>query len=123
MPPDVELAPPPLTLCGGVAGAWMPPWLPDDLLFDDLLAPLDVLPLDELLALLDECEVDELPLFTAAWLDPGRMATTAPATATLAKPTVTVVAFSRRRPSSRSATAIASRRALSRAACPCHLVT
>jgi hypothetical protein len=42
---------------------------------------------------------------TAAWLDPGRIAATAPAAITLAAVRVTVVAFSRRRPCSRSATA------------------
>jgi hypothetical protein len=62
----------------------------------------DVEPLDEL-----ELPADELlPLLvTAAWLDPGRVTATTPATATLAKDTVRVVAFSRRRPCSRSATA------------------
>lgn len=49
---------------------------------------------------------------TLAWVDPGRTASTAPATATLAKDAVTVVAFSRRLPCSRSATARASCRAL-----------
>jgi len=59
--------------------------------------------------LLDELELDdELPVpVTAAWVDPGRIAATTPATTTLAKDTDTVVAFSRRRPSSRSATACA----------------
>lgn len=80
---------------------------------------------------LDESEPSELPLavpsydkpddapvseeapddFTVACVDPGRRATTAPATATLAKDAVTVAAFSRRLPRSRSATACATRRA------------
>jgi hypothetical protein len=46
--------------------------------------------------------------FTAAWVAPGRTASTTPASATLAKDAVTVVAVSRRRPCSRSATARAS---------------
>lgn len=63
---------------------------------------------------LDELELDDdlpLVLVTAAWVVPGRTAATTPATATLARDTVTVVAFSRRRPSSRSATARATCRA------------
>jgi hypothetical protein len=63
----------------------------------------------------DELELDDelLPVpVTAAWVDPGRIAATTPATTTLAKDTDTVVAFSRRRPSSRSATACATWRAL-----------
>jgi hypothetical protein len=98
----VELAAPPPLDCTPLDGAWRPPWLLDELLLD---------PLDEL----DELELPDdelLPLLvTAAWLEPGRIATTTPATATLAKDAVTVVAFSRRRPRSRSATARATRRA------------
>jgi hypothetical protein len=48
-------------------------------------------------------------LVTAAWLDPGRTTATTPAARTLAAETVTVVAASRRRPRSRSATARATR--------------
>jgi len=48
---------------------------------------------------------------TAACVEPGRETATAPAAATLAKPTVTVVAFRRRLPSSRSATACITLRA------------
>jgi len=61
----------------------------------------------------DDAPVSEETLddFTVACVDPGRRATTAPATATLAKDAVTVVAFSRRLPCSRSATACATRRA------------
>ncbi len=48
----------------------------------------------------------ELPeSVTVVCVEPGSPAATAPAAATLAKLTVTVVAFSRRRPRSRSATA------------------
>jgi hypothetical protein len=71
---------------------------------------------------LDEFEVpDELllvddpeSLVVVAWVAPGRTATSAPATATLANDAVTVVAVSRLRPCSRSATARASCRAFSR---------
>ncbi len=93
-------------------GAWKP--LPDELLLlDELLLPDALLPFDELpltgeVPLVDELPLpDELPpvLLTAAWLEPGRAAATTPATATLASDTVTVVAFSRRRPCSRSVTA------------------
>jgi hypothetical protein len=76
----------------------------------------DELELDDELGVADELELDdELPpvvVVVAAWLAPGRMAAMAPATATLAKETPTVVAFSRRRPCSRSATARATWRAL-----------
>ena len=117
MPPEVELAPPVLD-CGLFTGDWNPLPLEEleleesepDELDPDELEPVE-LPLD-----------DEVP-FTAAWLAPGRTATTTPATATLARPTVTVVAFSRRRPCSRSATAFATWRARSRSVCPCQLFT
>ena len=46
-----------------------------------------------------------LVLVTAACVEPGSATATAPAAITLANPTVAVVAFSRRRPRSRSATA------------------
>jgi hypothetical protein len=46
--------------------------------------------------------------FTDACVDPGRTAITTPATATLARDTVTVVVLRRRLPRSRSATARAS---------------
>ncbi len=62
---------------------------------------------------LDELLPDDVPeSLTEACVAPGRTATTAPATATLAKDAVTVVAVSRRLPCSRSATARASCRAL-----------
>jgi hypothetical protein len=111
LPPEVELKPPPPPDCGGLAGVWKPPWLLDELLLD----PLELLDEPELELELDELELGDEPLpvpVTAAWLAPGRMTATTPATATLAKDTVTVVAFSRRRPSSRSATACATWRAL-----------
>ena len=113
LPPEVELKPPPPPDWTPLDGAWRP--LPDELLldpFDELLdEPAD--PADPLEPVPDveppdELELDDelLPvLVTAAWLEPGRVAATTPATATLAKDTVTVVALSRRRPCSRSATA------------------
>jgi len=62
---------------------------------------------------LDELLSDDVPEFlTEACVVPGRTATSAPATATLANDAVTVAVFSRRLPCSRSATACASRRAL-----------
>lgn len=64
----------------------------------------------------DEVPARELPEWvTAACVEPGRAAATAPAASTLAKPTVAVVAFSRRLPRSRSATALETSRL---AACP-----
>jgi hypothetical protein len=74
---------------------------------DDPVEPVEpvdpVLPVDELL-------LDDVPesLTEACVVAPGSTAITAPATATLAKDAVTVVAVSRRRPCSRSATARAS---------------
>jgi hypothetical protein len=63
------------------------------------VAPLPGEPTDRELA-------DGLPvLVTATCVEPGSTAATAPAAITLANPTVAVVAFSRRRPRSRSATA------------------
>jgi hypothetical protein len=62
----------------------------------------------------DPVEPDDEPVpvvVTAAWLVPGKITATAPAASTLAADTVTVAAFSRRRPRSRSATACATRRA------------
>jgi hypothetical protein len=60
-----------------------------------------------------ELVLDDVPeSLTEACVAPGRTATTAPATATLANDAVTVVAVSRRLPCSRSATARASCRAL-----------
>jgi hypothetical protein len=120
VPPEVELKPPPPPDWTPLEGAWKP--LLDELLLDpldELLDPSDELPdepadpADPLepepdVEPPDELELDDelLPvLVTAAWLEPGRVAATAPATATLAKVTVTVVALSRRRPCSRSATA------------------
>ena len=115
VPPEVELKPPPPPDCGELAGCWNPFWLLDELLLD----PLESLdepdePVPELELELELELDDELPpvVVVAAWLVPGRMAAMAPATATLAKETVMVVAFSRRRPCSRSATARATWRAL-----------
>jgi len=111
----VELKPPPLPDDTPPDGAWNP--LLDELLLDELLFdPLDE-PLDEPSDPLelepefdvpdDELELDEdlLPVLVAAWLDPGSTTATTPARATLASDTVVVVAFSRCRPRSRSATA------------------
>jgi hypothetical protein len=98
----------------------------DELLFDEpLLDPFDELPdvppdplelVPELDVPEDELELDDglLPVLVAAWLDPGSTTATTPARATLASDTVVVVAFSRRRPCSRSATARATCRAASR---------
>ena len=118
VPPEVELKPLPPDWTP-LDGAWKPP-------LDELLDPSDELPDEpadpvdpaELapepdVEPLEEPELDELlpgPA-VAAWLAPGRITATAPATATLARDTVTVVAFSRRRPCSRSATARATWRA------------
>ncbi|MDX6342409.1 MAG: acetyl-CoA synthetase [Trebonia sp.] len=80
---------------------------PFDELLDEPVDPLELVPEFEV-ALVDELELGEdlLPvLVVAAWLDPGSITATTPATATLASDTVVVVAFSRRRPRSRSATA------------------
>ena len=113
VPPEVELKPPPPPDCGELAGCWNPFWLLDELLLDPLESPDE--PDDPVPELELELELDdELPpvVVVAAWLAPGRMAAMAPATATLAKDTPTVVAFSRRRPCSRSATARATWRAL-----------
>jgi hypothetical protein len=97
--------------CGELAGACRPPWPLDELLPDELLPdPLAPDPFEELPAPADELPADELELdgeLVAAWVGPGRMATMTPAAATLARVTVMVVAFSRRRPSSRSAIASA----------------
>ena len=108
-----------------VVGTWMVFELLDELL--ELLALLELLGVlegvldeeapelaDVLLPdvlLPDVLLVEEVPeVFTVACVDPGRTATTTPATTTLAKDTVTVVVFRRRRPCSRSATACASLR-------------
>ena len=55
---------------------------------------------------------------TAAWLEPGSIAATAPAATTLAAVRVTVVALSRRRPCARSATPCATWRAADRSDVP-----
>ena len=82
--------------------------------FDDELGELDELDElapDGLVELLDVLSCDDVPeSFTVVCVVPGRTATSAPVTATLAKDTVMVVAFRRRLPCSRSATA----RAISR---------
>ena len=109
----------PLLFCGEFDGAWRPPESLDELLPESLdeLLPESLDEPDELEP--EELEPDEpdpvdvelllLPV-TAAWLVPGRITATAPAATTLAAATATVVVFSRRRPSSRSATAWATRR-------------
>ena len=75
------------------------------------LGVLEELVPDELAELLDVLSCDDVPESLAvAWVDPGSTAISAPVTATLAKDTVMVVAFRRRLPCSRSATA----RAISR---------
>jgi hypothetical protein len=111
------LAPLPVLTCGELAGAWSPLWLLDEL---PLLLELSS---DELLVSLDDDgELDDEPLLlVAAWLVPGRTATTTPAAATLAMVTVTVAAFSLRRPCSRSATARATWRGPAGPACSCQL--
>jgi acetyl-CoA synthetase len=108
-------------LCGVVDGACRLPWLLDELL-PELVEPelLELEVPDELpVPLVPELELEPLDpelvlvlegvVVTAAWLDPGRITATAPAANTLAAETVTVVAASRRRPRSRSATARATR--------------
>ena len=116
----MELKPPPPPDDTPPDGAWNP--LLDELLLDEPLLDEPLFdPLDELLdepsdplelepefdVPEDELELDEdlLPVLVAAWLDPGSTTATTPARATLASDTVVVVAFSRRRPCSRSATA------------------
>jgi hypothetical protein len=89
----------------------------DDLELDDLEeepdepVPVEDVP-DEVEPSDDELLLDDVPeSLTVACVAPGRTTSTAPATATLAKDAVTVVAVSRRLPCSRSATARASCRA------------
>jgi hypothetical protein len=129
VPPEV-VWPPPLDCTGVLAGACRLPELVDE--FEEL-EELEELELDEFefdepaRFELDEFEEPELPeaellavpdveldeefpvdlpgCVTAACVEPGSASATAPAAATLAKPTVAVVAFSRRLPRSRSATA------------------
>ena len=107
----MELKPPPPPDDTPPDGAWNPlldELLLDELLFDPLDEPSDPLELEpEFDVPEDELELDEdlLPVLVAAWLDPGSTTATTPARATLASDTVVVVAFSRRRPCSRSATA------------------
>jgi hypothetical protein len=79
--------------------------------FDDELDELEELAPEELVELLDVLWCDDVPeSCCVVCVAPGRTANSAPVTATLAKDTVTVVAFRRRLPCSRSATA----RAISR---------
>ena len=121
---------PPLVDCVGVVdGAWRLLELLElfellellELLdeFDDELDELDELEElddfeelapDEVAGLLAVLSFEALDSFAAVCVDPGSTANSAPVTATLAKDTVTVVAFRRRLPCSRSATA----RAISR---------
>jgi hypothetical protein len=104
---------------GELAGDWRVDELLDEL---DELVPEELVPEDEVPDVPDvPDEVDELlsdddpeSLTEACVVAPGRAASTAPATATLAKDAATVVAVSRRLPCSRSATARASWRAASR---------
>jgi hypothetical protein len=128
LPPEVELKPLPLL-------DWTPleDWRPlfDELLFDEplfdelLFDPSDEL-LDELepefdVAPVGELELDDdlLPvLVVAAWVEPGSTTATIPATATLARDTDVVVAFSLRLPCSRSATARATGRPAPRLSSP-----
>ena len=78
---------------------------------DELLSP-ELSELDDPdFAALDVLLSDEVPLVTDACVEPGSTATTTPAATTEANETVIVVAFSRRLPCSRSATACASLRA------------
>jgi hypothetical protein len=120
----------PLLYCGAFEDDWMPPWSLDELLPELLeepsrepdelepeeLEPEEVEPEEVEPEELDPVDVEPLPLLvTAAWLVPGRTTAITPAASTLAADTATVVVFSRRRPSSRSATACATWRAL--AAC------
>lgn len=86
---------------GAVTGAWIAGELAEGLLLGVAEAP------PEELAGADD-ELAEPEDFTAAWVEPGRTASTAPATPTLARDTVSVVVFRRRLPCSRSATARAS---------------
>ena len=88
-------------------------------LFDELEELEEPVPAEDVPDEPDEPEVpddalllDDVPeSLTEACVAPGSTATSAPATATLAKDAVTVVAVSRRLPCSRSATARASCRA------------
>jgi hypothetical protein len=130
VPPDVDDAPL-LDWLGELAGDWRVEELPELLELLELLELPELLELFELLELLErfddveeepdepddpvlvEVVPDDVPeTLTEACVAPGSTATSAPATATLAKDAVTVVAFSRRLPCSRSATARASCRAL-----------
>jgi hypothetical protein len=118
----------PLLDCGEFDDADRPPELLDELLPESLEEPDELEPEEPEELEPEELEPDELdPVdvelllllpVTAAWLVPGRITATAPAASTLVAATATVVAFSRRRPSSRSATACATRRACAaRSAC------
>jgi hypothetical protein len=105
VPPDVDEALP-LDWLGELAGDWRVEELLE--LFDDVEEEPDE-PDDPVPA---ELLPDDVPeSLTEACVAPGSTATSAPATATLAKDAVTVVAVSRRLPCSRSATARASCRA------------
>jgi hypothetical protein len=93
VPPDVTWPPPDWT--GACVGAWRLPELLEE--FDEF---------DE--AEPDPEELESAELFeevTVLCAEPGSATATAPAATTLTKPTVAVVAFSLRRPHSRSATA------------------
>jgi hypothetical protein len=115
---------------GELAGDWRVAELPELFELPALLELLDELeeepdepvPAEDVADEPDEPDEPELPddallpddvpeFLTVACVAPGRTTSTAPATATLAKDTVTVAAVSRRLPCSRSATARASCRA------------
>jgi hypothetical protein len=124
VPPEVELAlplPPDCTPLEGCRPLFDELLL--DELFDELDEPLDPVELDPELELdpVDDPELDDdlVPVLVVdVWCDPGSVTATTPATATLARDTVVVVAFSRLRPRSRSATACATLRAADWFACP-----
>ncbi len=125
-PPEVDDWPPLLDWLGALEGDWRldePLELfdefddePDELDEPEELDEPDVVP-DEPVGLLDVLWCDDVPWsFSVVCAAPGSTAISAPVTATLAKDTVMVVAFRRRLPCSRSATA----RAISD--CSCHPV-
>jgi hypothetical protein len=105
---------------GELAGDWRVAELLDEL--DELVPEEALVPEEDVPDVpdvpddVDELLSDDDPGFLteACVVAPGRTASTAPATATLAKDAVTVVAVSRRLPCSRSATARANCRAASR---------
>ncbi len=101
--------PPPPDWTGVYEGACRLPELVEEFdVFEELAEPEpDVPPFDDELPARDAAlELDELFVeVVVLCAEPGRTTAITPAVTTLAKPTVAVVAFSRRRPRSRSATA------------------